>query len=105
MENSQGNCAKPPTSRTIEGTAVAMTVESIATRAVASMTAARIGPRSDRSPTEFEVGTLPCFPGRRPATHPASERGRHYGNARPICPPRAAQSWCRGGQDHGYDEA
>src|SRR3954451_7588680 len=38
-------------SRTTDGTAVAMIVESIATRAVDSITAARTGPRSDRSPT------------------------------------------------------
>ena len=38
-------------SRTIDGTAVAMIVESTAMRPVASMTAPRIGPRSERRPT------------------------------------------------------
>ena len=38
-------------SATIEGTAVAMIVESTAMRPVASITAPRIGPRSERRPT------------------------------------------------------
>src|SRR5580765_2509519 len=50
-ENSQGNSANPPTSRTIVGTAVARTVVSIAMRPVATMMASSTGPRSERSPT------------------------------------------------------
>src|SRR5690606_1884236 len=42
-------------SPTIEVTAVAITVTSIATTAVATITASRIGPRSDRSPTSLFV--------------------------------------------------
>jgi hypothetical protein len=38
-------------SATIDGTAVAMIVESTAIRPVASITAPRIGPRSERRPT------------------------------------------------------
>src|SRR6185312_7110085 len=51
MENSQGNWAKPPRSLTMDGTAVARMVESIATRPVDSMSAMRMGPRSERKPT------------------------------------------------------
>src|SRR5919107_5209870 len=50
MENSQGNCENPPSSRTTDGTAVARMVESMATSAVASITESRIGPRSLRRP-------------------------------------------------------
>ena len=50
-ENSQGNCAKPPTSRTIDGTAVARIVASMAMRPVDTMSASRMGPRSERRPT------------------------------------------------------
>src|ERR1700753_2654257 len=65
MEKSQGNSEKPPISLTIEGTAVAMIVESTATRAVASITAMRTGPRSDRKPTLFELATTSPY-GRSP---------------------------------------
>src|SRR5215213_8487872 len=51
MENSQGNWAKPPRSPTTEGTAVAMTVDAMATRPVDSITPMSTGPRSDRKPT------------------------------------------------------
>src|SRR3954452_25386203 len=50
MENSHGNWVKPPTSCTIEGTAVAMIVLSRATRPVVSIRAASTGPRSDLNP-------------------------------------------------------
>src|SRR3954447_16926030 len=50
-ENSHGNWWNPPSSRTIDGTAVETIVASRATRAVDSMTAISTGPRSDRSPT------------------------------------------------------
>jgi hypothetical protein len=55
MENSQGNWANPPRSFTIDGTAVARMVESIATSPVLSMSAMRIGPRSERKPTLLAV--------------------------------------------------
>ena len=54
-ENSHGNWAKPPRSSTIEGTAVAKMVESMATSPTLSITEARMGPRSDRSPTSARV--------------------------------------------------
>jgi hypothetical protein len=41
--NSQGNCAKPPRSSTMAGTAVARMVESMATRPTLSITDSRIG--------------------------------------------------------------
>ena len=41
----------PPSSRTIEGTAVASTVASMAMRPVETISASSTGPRSDRSPT------------------------------------------------------
>src|SRR6185369_10147175 len=50
-ENSHGNWANPPTSRTIDGTAVARIVASIAMRPVDTMRASRTGPRSERRPT------------------------------------------------------
>src|SRR6476661_6240055 len=50
-ENSQGNCEKPPRSATMDGTAVATIVESSATSDVASISDAKIGPRSERRPT------------------------------------------------------
>src|SRR3954466_2642482 len=50
MENSHGNWVKPPTSCTIEGTAVAIIVLSRATRPVVSIKAPRTGPRSDLNP-------------------------------------------------------
>src|SRR5690349_17707717 len=56
MENSQGNWVKPPTSCTMEGTAVAMIVLSSATRPVVSIRAPRTGPRSDLNPTPSVVG-------------------------------------------------
>src|ERR1700754_3603589 len=55
MENSQGNWEKPPTSPTMDGTAVAMMVLSRATRPVQSIRAASTGPRSERKPTPLEV--------------------------------------------------
>ena len=51
MENSQGKWAKPPRSFTIDGTAVARMVASIAISPTLSMTDSRMGPRSDRRPT------------------------------------------------------
>ena len=51
IENSQGNCANPPRSSTIDGTAVARMVESSATSPTLSITPSRIGPRAERSPT------------------------------------------------------
>jgi hypothetical protein len=48
-------------SSTIDGTAVAMIVESMAMSPVESITASRTGPRSDRSPTLFSV-TLQSYP-------------------------------------------
>src|SRR6478736_9988945 len=70
-EKSQGKDAKPPTSRTIEGTAVATIVESIATRPVESIRAMRIGPRVERKPTPSLVVVTGFVPvvvhaGRRP---------------------------------------
>src|SRR4051794_8923000 len=50
-ENSHGNCRNPPSSCTIDGTAVETTVWSRATSAVDSITAISTGPRSDRRPT------------------------------------------------------
>src|SRR4051794_39193503 len=58
MENSQGNWVNPPKSVTIAGTAAARIVESMATRAVESITAARIGPRSLRRPTPARVTSV-----------------------------------------------
>src|SRR6478735_12391406 len=52
-EKSQGKEEKPPTSRTIDGTAVATMVESMATSPVDSIKAMRIGPRSERNPTPW----------------------------------------------------
>src|SRR5665647_1711888 len=49
-ENSHGNSGKPPMPATIDCTAVAMTVESMATSPVESIMASRSGPRSDRRP-------------------------------------------------------
>src|SRR5215211_9060752 len=51
MENSQGKCAKPPRSFTIDGTAVARMVASIAISPTLNMTDSRMGPRSDLKPT------------------------------------------------------
>src|SRR5687768_2582124 len=51
MENSQGKWAKPPRSFTIDGTAVARMVASIAISPTLNMTDSRIGPRSDLKPT------------------------------------------------------
>ena len=51
IEKSHGNCEKPPMSATIEGTAVARIVASMATRPVESMSAMSTGPRSERNPT------------------------------------------------------
>src|SRR3954447_11508458 len=51
LENNHGNWVNPPRSSTTAGTAVARIVASIATRPTLSITASRIGPRSDRSPT------------------------------------------------------
>ena len=88
MEKSQGNSVKPPTSRTIDGTAVARIVASIATRPVQSMTAARTGPRSDRRPTSARVTTNP-YPTTAVTTRRAGEksaRSRH-----PRRPRRLAQ--------------
>src|SRR3954453_2879424 len=55
MENSHGNWVKPPTSCTIEGTAVAMIVLSRATSPVVSISAPRTGPRSDLKPMPSEA--------------------------------------------------
>ncbi len=55
IEKSHGNWAKPPRSSTIEGTAVARMVESMATSPTLSMTDSRIGPRSERRPTSARV--------------------------------------------------
>src|SRR5215211_2620564 len=52
IENNHGNWANPPRSLTIEGTAVARIVASIAIRPTLNMTESRIGPRSDRRPTD-----------------------------------------------------
>src|SRR4051794_3253434 len=57
-ENSHGNCVYPPMSRTIEGTAVARIVASIAMRPVDTMRASRIGPRSERRPTPARAGEV-----------------------------------------------
>ena len=51
IENSQGKWAKPPRSSTIDGTAVAKMVASIAIRPTLNITESRIGPRSDLRPT------------------------------------------------------
>src|SRR5215204_3624692 len=51
MENNQGKCANPPRSLTIDGTAVARIVASMATRATLNITASRMGPLSERRPT------------------------------------------------------
>src|SRR5919112_6156811 len=81
MENSQGNSAKPPMSRTTDGTAVAMIVESIATNAVVSITAMRIGPRSDRSLTLLDVATrnLPAHRPHDAAPVPSGPRSHSVG--------------------------
>ena len=65
MEKSHGNELNPPRSLTMDGTAVARIVESMATRPVVNMRAIRMGPRSERNPTPaavFVVVTiLPVF--------------------------------------------
>src|SRR5829696_1168823 len=63
MENSHGNSAKPPSSATTEGTAVAMTVASMATSAVDSMMPIRTGPRSDRKPTSTDAAARSTLTG------------------------------------------
>src|SRR5215218_2522277 len=52
-EKSHGNDSNPPKSRTIDGTAVATMVESMATSPVDSIRAIRMGPRSERNPTPW----------------------------------------------------
>ena len=58
MENSHGNWEKPPTSFTMEGTAVARIVDSMAMSPVVSMRAMRMGPRSDRKPTSLLLALI-----------------------------------------------
>jgi len=58
MENSQGKSVKLPRSSTMDDTAVARIVESIATSPVVSISAIRIGPRSDRNPTSLRLTVL-----------------------------------------------
>jgi hypothetical protein len=69
--------------RRLHGTAVAMIVESIAMRPVESITASRVGPRSDRSPTFFSVTTnaypmkaVTARPGQRESAR-SRRRDRH----------------------------
>src|SRR3954467_6537391 len=73
MENNHGNSEKPPTLSTIDGTAVAMMVESMATSPVASMTAMSTGPRSDRNPTPARAGA--DSPLLRPTSQHSARRG------------------------------
>src|SRR6185312_3566780 len=89
MENSHGNCEKPPRSFTMEGTAVARMVESIATRPVVSMSAMRIGPRSERKPTLVSWGEVTVsltVVGLRYSPPPPSSHGegRESSNAREV---------------------
>ncbi|GAA0383537.1 hypothetical protein GCM10009530_37980 [Microbispora corallina] len=74
MENSHGNCEKPPRSPTTDGTAVAMIVLSSATRPVQSMMAASTGPRSDLRPTPVRVVAVVTPYPRRPVTHQIGPR-------------------------------
>ena len=55
IENSQGNWLNPPRSSTIEGTAVAKMVASMAISPTLSMMEPSTGPRSDRRPTPARV--------------------------------------------------
>jgi len=61
-ENSQGNWTNPPMPATIDCTAVAMTVESIATSPVDSIMASRSGPRADRRPIPVLSVLATCSP-------------------------------------------
>ena len=105
-ENSHGNCANPPTSPTIDGTAVARIVASMAIRPVDTMRASRTGPRSERRPTPLredgltsrcKVGCPPGIPAAVQATgegvaHPPRREARsvgmaaHYMSTTSTCP-------------------
>src|SRR5690349_18982977 len=82
MENSQGNWANPPRSRTIEGTAVARMVESMAISPTLSMMDSRTGPRSDRKPTSALVTSVCVTTGDNPGVTPAIPR--RGGGLRPV---------------------
>src|SRR5690349_324436 len=77
-------------SRTIDGTAVAMIVESMAMRPVESIMASRTGPRAERSPTLLSV-TVRIYPARAdsglfpaaPPTRPPADRALDHGRAVP----------------------
>ena len=58
MEKSQGKRLKLPRSSTMDDTAVAKIVESIATSPVVSINAMSIGPRSERNPTSLRLTVL-----------------------------------------------
>ena len=58
MEKSQGKRLKLPKSSTMDDTAVAKIVESIATSPVVSISAISIGPRSDLNPTSLRLTVL-----------------------------------------------
>ncbi len=80
-ENSHGNWAKPPMPATMDCTAVAMTVESMATRPVESIMASSSGPRSDRRPMPALSTFATCSPdlvrlGLQAATVPGYSRRR-----------------------------
>src|SRR5689334_137784 len=89
-------------SLTIDGTAVAMIVESMAMRPVESITASRTGPRADRSPTLFSVttGTYPrkAVTVRHTAGESARSRRRPSGGAGPIRTLRRAGGRAAGGR-------
>src|SRR5687768_10128413 len=72
-------------SSTIDGTAVAMIVESMAMRPVESITASRTGPRSERSPTLFSV-TLQDYPTRAVTARPVGQE-RAGSRLFPAAPP------------------
>src|SRR3954469_14583950 len=79
----------------MDGTAVAMTVASMATRAVESMIPMRTGPRSDRKPTPDDAAARPTLtvPRLGRLRHPdraagAVAEGRHDASADASCPGR-----------------
>src|SRR3954454_8895097 len=73
---------------TMEGTAVAMTVASMATRAVDSITPMSTGPRSDRNPTPDDAGSRWMLTAPRLVVL----RDHHRGRPAPLQRPRDRHS-------------
>ena len=96
MENSHGNCVNPPRSATIDGTAVARIVESIAMRPVASITEMSTGPRAERNPTA--VVSVTFLLGGAGALKPAHVQQRRW----PRFIPRMPRLTAIGGGKPGY---